>query len=346
MAGYVIKRLLWAGALMLIISFCTFILFLIVPSVEVERARGTGTTSLTNQYQLEHKSLPFQYVHFLWAIVRHGDLGHSYVDRRPVSDILVRALPVTASLVIGGSMLWLLMAFPIGILSALRPRSLLDRISMAFVLIGVSAHPIWIGLMFSYFLGLKLGITPIGGYCKFFHPLGTCGGAVDWAYHLVLPWLTFAFLFAALYARMIRAVLIETLSEDYVRTAQAKGAGRWRVLRRHVLRNALMPVVTMLGMDVGLAFGGVVFVETVYSLPGIGNRLVRALPAKDLPVLMGVVLVVSLAVVVANLIVDLAYRWLDPKIRLAPSGEGRPVRFPRLSVSAESQKVGVSGSPT
>ena len=107
-----------------------------------------------------------------------------------------------------------------------------------------------------------------------------------------------------------------------------------------------MPVVTMLGMDVGLAFGGVVFVETVYSLPGIGNRLVRALPAKDLPVLMGVVLVVSLAVVVANLIVDLAYRWLDPKIRLAPSGEGRPVRFPRLSVRAESQKVGVSGSPT
>jgi peptide/nickel transport system permease protein len=242
-------------------------------------------------------------------------------------------------------MLWLLMAFPIGILSALRPRSLLDRISMVFVLVGVSAHPVWIGLMFSYFLGLRLGITPIGGYCNFFHPAGTCGGAVDWAYHLLLPWLTFAFLFAALYARMIRALLIETLSEDYVRTAHAKGAGRWRVLHRHVLRNALMPVVTMLGMDVGLAFGGVVFIETVYSLPGIGNRLVRALPAKDLPVLMGVVLTVSLAVVVANLIVDIAYRWLDPKIRLAPSGEGRPVRFPRLSVR-ESQKVGVSGSPT
>lgn len=337
MLVYVIKRLVWACVLMLILSFVTFMLFFVAPSVEQERARGTGATSLTNQYSLQHESLPFQYVHFLWRVVRHGDLGHSYVDRRPVTAILAEGVPVTAALVIGGSILWILMAFPIGILSALRPRSLLDRVTMIFVLVGVSAHPVWIGLMFSYFLGWKLHLTPIGGYCNFFHSAGTCGGAVQWAYHLVLPWLTFAFLFAALYARMIRAVVIETLGEDYVRTARAKGAGRWRILRGHVLRNALLPVITMLGMDIGIAFGGVVFIESVYSLPGVGNRLVRALPAKDLPVLMGIVLLVSLTVVVANLIVDLVYRWLDPKVKLSSQGMSRRLRVPRLALRAQSQ---------
>lgn len=329
-----IRRLAWAAMLMVIISFCTFVLFFVVPSQSTGKARGTGATSITDQYAVQGKPIPLEYGQFLWAVVRHGELGHSFADRQPVTNILKRAVPVTAALVIGGSILWMLLAFPIGILSALRPRSLLDRFSMAFVLIGVSAHPVWIGLMLSYFLGFKLHIAPIGGYCDFFNPPSSCGGAVDWSYHMMLPWLTFAFLFAALYARMVRATVLETLGEDYVRTATAKGASGWRVLHSHVLRNALLPIVTMLGMDAGIAFGGVVFVETVYGLPGVGNVMVQALPHKDLPVMMGVVLVVSTAVVLANMIVDLIYHWLDPKIRLSSAGHARRWRAPRLSPQA------------
>src|SRR5439155_8903875 len=155
--------------------------------------------------------------------------------------VVAESAPVTASLVFGGAIVWLLIAIPIGVLSALRPRSLLDRLAMIGVLIGISAHPIWIGLIFAYFFGYKWsGIThlPISGYCDFFNPSGDCGGPVQWAQHLVLPWLTFAILFAAVYVRMIRANVMETLNEDYVRTARAKGAPEWLVMRSHVLRNA------------------------------------------------------------------------------------------------------------
>ena len=149
----------------------------------------------------------------------------------------------------------MLIALPIGILSALRPRSLFDRTSMVFVLIGISAHPVWIGLILSYVVGFKLGWTPITGYCDFFNPTTDCGGPVQWAWHMILPWITFAILFAALYVRMIRANVMETSNEDYVRTARAKGAPEQVVIRSHILRNALLPVVTMLGMDIGVALG-------------------------------------------------------------------------------------------
>src|SRR2546430_3192816 len=153
----------------------------------------------------------------------------------------------------------------------------MDRITMCLVLVGISAHPVWIGLIFAYVFGYKLGLTPIAGYCNFFP--GTvgaqCSGPVQWAYHLVLPWCTFMILFAALYVRLIRANVMETLNEDYVRTARAKGAPEWQVMRSHVLRNALLPVVTMLGMDISLALGGAVFTETVYGLPGLGRTLLQ-----------------------------------------------------------------------
>jgi peptide/nickel transport system permease protein len=234
-----------------------------------------------------------------------------------VNTIVGAAAPVTASLVFGGAILWMLIAIPIGILSALRPRSLLDRISMTFVLIGISAHPVWIGLIFAYVFGFRLHITPITGYCDFINPSTDCGGPVQWAYHLVLPWLTFAILFAALYVRMIRANTLDTMNEDYVRTARAKGAPEWLVLRSHILRNSMLPVVTMLGMDIGLALGGAVFTETVYSLPGLGNTAVRALFNYDTPTIQGVIVFATLAIIVFNLFVDLLYAWIDPRIRLA-----------------------------
>jgi peptide/nickel transport system permease protein len=250
-----------------------------------------------------------------------------------VRHIVGTGLPVTASLVLGGTVIWLLLAFSIGMLSALRPRSWLDKGLMVFVLIGVSVHPVWLGLVLSYFFGFRLHVFPVAGYCDFLYDPASsnqCGGPRYWAYHMILPWFTFALLFAALYARMIRASILEALGEDYVRTAKAKGAGTWRVMRRHVLRNTLLPVVSMLGMDMSLAFGGAIFIETVYGLPGLGQSLFRALSSNDLPVIVGLVLVVSVAVTIANLLTDILYSVIDPRLRnRGQTGEGAPTRTRR-----------------
>jgi peptide/nickel transport system permease protein len=189
---------------------------------------------------------------------------------------------------------------------------------MMFVLVGISAHPVWIGLIFAYFIGYKAGLTPITGYCDFFGgTTSSCSGPIEWAHHLVLPWLTFMILFAAVYVRMIRANVMETLNEDYVRTARAKGAPGWLVLRSHVLRNALLPIVTMLGMDIGIALGGAVFTETVYGLPGLGRQLVNSITTFDLPITMGLVVFTTTAIIFFTLVVDLLYAWIDPRIRLS-----------------------------
>jgi peptide/nickel transport system permease protein len=188
---------------------------------------------------------------------------------------------------------------------------------MVFVLIGISAHPVWIGLILAYVVGFKLGWTPITGYCDFFNPVTDCGGPTQWAWHMVLPWITFAVLFAALYARMIRANVIEAAGEDYVRTARAKGAPEWIVLRSHVLRNALLPVVTLLGMDIGVALGGAVFTESVFSLPGLGQTALNAIQTFDLPTVEGVVVFATISILVLNLLVDLLYVVIDPRIRLS-----------------------------
>ena len=189
---------------------------------------------------------------------------------------------------------------------------------MTFVLIGISAHPLRIGLIFAYFFGYKWGLTPITNYADFFNPPpGQPGGPVQWAYHLVLPWATFMILFAALYVRMIRANVIETLNEDYVRTARAKGAPEHLVMRRHVLRNAMLPVVTMLGMDIAIALGGAVLIETVFGLPGLGYLAIQSVQQFDLPKIIGVTVFASLMVILFNLLVDLLYAWIDPRIRLA-----------------------------
>ena len=245
-----------------------------------------------------------------------GDLGRSFIQATPVNTLIASAAPVTASLVFGGVIIWMLLALPIGILSALRPRSLLDRASMTFVLIGISAHPVWIGLIFAYTFGFKLHWFPIQGYCDVINPSTDCGGPVQWAYHMFLPWITYAILFAALYVRMIRANVIEAMNEDYVRTARAKGAPEWRVLRSHVLRNALLPVVTMLGMDIGLGLGGAIFTETIYGLPGLGKLAIRSIGISDLPIVMGVVVFATFVIILFNLLIDLLYAWIDPRIRL------------------------------
>jgi peptide/nickel transport system permease protein len=341
---FLVKRLVWAVVLMFIISFFTFMLFFVATGdVPLGHQGSRGTTNIATQFQFERQPLPEAYVHFVLGVVRHGELGHSFADGQTVSYKLEQAVPVTASLLIGGTLLFVMVGFTIGILSALHPRSLLDRAGMIFVLIGVSAHPVWLGFLLSFVFGAKLGVLPIGGYCSIHNPQSGCDGATQWAYHLILPWVTFAFLFAALYARMIRASILEAMNEDYVRTALAKGAGSARVLRSHVLRNAMLPVVTMLGMDVGLAFAGAIFIETVFGLPGVGQLMSNALGRRDMPVIMGVVLLVSVTVVVANTVVDVAYSFIDP--RVVAAGRSRMRR--RLPVRESRQPaIKVRQSPT
>jgi peptide/nickel transport system permease protein len=281
-----------------------------------EKAQRTCMVQATKRLGLD-KPIYYQYALFLKRLVIDRSLGESFITRQSVNDVVAKAAPVTAALVFGGAIIWMIIGLMLGMFSALRPRSLLDRFAMIFVLIGVSAHPVWIGLIFSYFFGYKWGLTPITGYADFFSPPpGEPGGPWPWFHHMILPWMTFALLFAALYVRMVRANVMDTLNEDYVRTARAKGAPERRVLRSHVLRNALLPVVTMLGMDIAIALGGAVFTETVYSLPGLGRTAITAVQTYDLAVVQGIVVFSTLAIIFFNLIVDLLYAWIDPRIRL------------------------------
>lgn len=321
MFRYVIRRLLWAVVLFVAVTVVTYVIFYIIPADPARLACGQRATqecvSHAAKFLGTDKPVYVQYARFLKRLVVDQSLGRSFTNRQSVNHVIGQAAPVTASLVFGGAVFWLLVAIPIGILSALRPRSLLDRGAMVFVLIGISAHPVWIGLLFAYFLGFKAGLFPITGYCDVIHPTGDCGGPAQWAWHMFLPWMTFAILFTATYVRMIRASVMETLNDDYVRTARAKGAPERQVLQHHVIRNAMLPVVTILGMDIGLALGGAVFTETVYGLPGLGRTAVQALENFDLPTVQGVVVFATLSVITFNLIVDTLYAWIDPRIRLS-----------------------------
>jgi peptide/nickel transport system permease protein len=340
MFRYLIRRLLWAVVLFIAVTLVTYVIFFIIPANPAARVCGRSCAAKDIK-RAEHflgidRPVYIQYLRFLNRLLPVGrkeaagtsgeytgwgfktpSLGKSFTTRRDVNTVVLRAAPVTASLVFGGAVVWMLIALPLGILSALRPRSLLDRTGMVFVLIGISAHPVWIGLILAYIFGYKLGWTPITGYCDMINPDTNCGGPVQWAYHMVLPWITFAILFAALYVRMIRASVMETLSEDYVRTARAKGAPESQVIRSHVLRNALLPVVTMLGMDIGLALGGAIFTETVFGLPGLGQVALESIQQFDLPITQGIVVFGTVMILFFNLIVDLLYAFIDPRIRLS-----------------------------
>jgi peptide/nickel transport system permease protein len=337
MIRYLIRRLLWAGVLFIAVTVVTYVIFFLIPTNPAARACGQRVTpdcvSKAKHYLGLDKPVYTQYGRFLGRLlpvdfnglvngrspIKTPSLGISFANRQQVNSIVGHAAPVTASLVFGGAITWLLISIPIGILSALRPRSLLDRASMTFVLIGISAHPVWIGLIFLYLFAFKVHIFPLGEYCNMISPPSgaTCAGPVQWFYHLILPWITFAILFAALYVRMIRANVIETMNEDYVRTARAKGAPERRVLTSHILRNAMLPVVTMLGMDIALGLGGAIFTENIYDLPGLGRQLRLSLDNFDLPTTQGIVVFGTVAIIFFNLVVDLLYAAIDPRIRLS-----------------------------
>jgi peptide/nickel transport system permease protein len=323
MFQYLIRRLLWAFVLFLAVTIVTYVIFFLVPASPARLAAGQSATpervKEVEEFLGLNDPIYIQYGNFLKRLVVDGSLGQSFITRQSVNEEIFRAAPITASLVFGGMILVLLVAIPLGIFSALRPRSLLDRAAMTYVLIGISLPSFWIGLVLSYFIGYKWGLTPIAGYCEVFSvpEAAVCGGFTDWAYRMVLPWLTLSIVVAGTYVRFVRAEVMETMNQDYVRTARAKGAPERQVMRAHILRNAMLPVVTMIGMDIGILLGGSILIETVFGLPGLGGTAFESISRYDLPTLQGVVIFGAIAIIIFTLIVDLMYAWIDPRIRLS-----------------------------
>jgi peptide/nickel transport system permease protein len=322
MGRFVARRLLWAIALLLLVHLFTFTLFSVLPTADPAalRAGRSGDPQVLAAIRSElglNESKPHQYLRSLDRLVLHADLGSSYAggSRAPVLHEIVERLPVTAALTLGAAIVWLIVAVPAGVLAATRSRSLADRVVTLGVLVAVSAPVYWLGLM-----GLYLFSDDIGTLLPVFHGAGSYVPFADdpsrWLQSFVLPWLVLAASFAAFYTRMLRFTLTETLELGYVRTARAKGARERRVVWRHALPPAMTPLVTMLGVDIGSLLGGAVLVEAVFNLPGIGRLAVNAVQEGDLPVVQGTVLFGALCIVIANLLVDIAYAVRDPRVRV------------------------------
>lgn len=322
MLHFLVRRTIWAGVLFLAVTVVTYVIFFVIPADPAALMAGRQATpehiERAREYLGLDKPVYQQYVGFLKRLVVDGSLGRSFANRQEVNDIVLRAAPVTASLVFGGMIITLLIAIPIGVLSALRPRSLLDRATTVVTLAGISTPSFFLGLVLAYLVSFRLGVTPISGYCDVFDPAtgAQCGGVVDWAYYMALPWTTLALLSAAAYIRFIRSDVMEQLASDHVRTARAKGAGEATVIVRHVLRNSMLVVVTLLGLQIGELLGGAIFIEQVFGLPGLGDTALTGVTNYDLPTTMGVVVFGTLAIIACVWIVDVLYAWIDPRIRL------------------------------
>ena len=313
MTAYFLRRLIWVLLLLAGVSLATFVIFFQIPANPAELVAGKNATPEMIE-EIEHRlglDRPWyiQYWRFLSRAVQ-GDLGFSYINQQKVAPTLLAAFPVTISLAIGAAIIWLAIGIPIGIISALKPHSLPDRLSMIFALVGISTPVFWLGLIMLKIFADSLGLFPLGDYMEI-----SRGGLLSWLHHLILPWFTLAFLYAGWYARMTRANMLETMSEDYVRTARAKGLPERRVVFKHILRNSLTPVVTMFGMDIGYLLGGAVLTETVFGLPGIGGLAWRSIQQRDLPMVLGAVTFAAVFIILANLAVDLFYAVLDPRVK-------------------------------
>jgi len=318
MVKFLLRRLGHGLLVLWLISMAVFALFFVAPSNVAQTLAGRQATPETIAL-IQHRlglDLPVwqQYLNFVKNAVR-GDLGYDYYHQVPVTTIIGQALPITLSLALGAAVLWLTLGVTNGVISAVHPRSPADRGLTLFALFFYSFPSFLLGLLLLYFLYFKLTLAgfdwfPAGGYTAF----GDGPGA--WFQHLVLPWIALALLLAATYTRLTRGSMLDVLGEDYIRTARSKGIRESRVVVRHGLRSALTPVVTQFGIDLGQLVGGVVVTETVFSLPGLGKTVVTAINQQDLPVIIGIVLFASAAVVVANILVDVAYAFLDPRVRL------------------------------
>lgn len=336
MLTYILRRL-GAGVLLLaIVTLVTFVIFYVVPRWAGQTVQqlatmyvGKAPTPEAIEATIDRLNLDqpialqfFEFIKgiFVGAEYRFGGqivdcgapcFGYSFQNYTEVFPEIVSRLPVTISLGLGAGVIWLVGGVAVGIISAIKRGSLFDRVSMGVALAGVSLPIFFTGLLSLAFLVHAWDIFPSPGYTPFLQ------NPVDWAVGLLLPWITLAFLHAAQYARQTRAGMLETMGEDYIRTARAKGLAERKVIVKHGLRPTLTPIVTIFGLDVGLVLGGAVLTETVFSLNGIGRYAVQAIISSDLPVILGVTLFGAFFVVVCNLIVDMLYVWVDPRVRVA-----------------------------
>jgi len=334
---YVIRRLIGAVVMLFVVSVLTFAIFFLVPRLggatsDDLASRYVGKTANQAEIHAMAEKLGFtqplyvQYARFARGIFVGSDyntgpttvhcpapcFGYSFINQNPVWPDLMNRFPVTLSLAVGAAIIWLLAGTATGVLSALRKGSVFDRAAMSIALAGVSLPIFFTGLISLFIFTYTLHWTAGGNTFT-----SIADNPAKWAYDLILPWITLAFLYAAGYARLTRAGMLETMSEDYVRTARAKGLRERDVVVKHGLRSALTPIVTIFGLDLGLLLGGAILTESTFSLPGLGLYARIALTNSDLPQLLGVTLFGAAFVVIANLIVDLCYAVIDPRVRLA-----------------------------
>ena len=318
MSRYIVRRLLWGVLLLIIVLAVLFVMFRVLPTADPAKLRAGRLQSPKIIAEIRHtygldKSLPAQFWLYVKNLFLHFDLGFSYYSGAPVKELIFSRLPATLSLVLGGAVVWVISGLGIGIISARRAGSRLDRASMGTALVFVSAPEYWLGLLALYLFASDIGLVHIfpgaGSY------VGLTSDPVKWFTSLILPWLVVAAGGAAIYARVIRGSLIETMDEDYIRTARAKGLSERRVVLRHGLRSAINPILTILGLDIGVLIGSSVLIETVFDIPGIGRLNYTAITHADFPIVEGTVLVAALFIIVANIIVDIAYAYLDPRVR-------------------------------
>jgi len=298
------KRLLWAALTLLGTSLVVFVIAHAVPGDVVAAFAGPQADEATRA-NIRHElhlddALPVQYGRFLWNAVR-GDLGQSNITQEPVLDAILSRFPATLALSLGGLAIYLLVSIPLGVLTAKYRDKPIDRVVLVLATVTVSVPTFWLGRLLQFELAYRLGWFPVAGLSS-------------WA-SLILPSLTLGIVGAGYYARLVHSNMIEVLNQDYIRAARARGLSEPVVLFKHGLRNAFLPVLTVLGMDVAGLLGGVVFTESVFALPGLGALSLQAVLSLDIPMIMGTVLFAALLVVAANLIVDLVYRLVDPRIK-------------------------------
>jgi len=320
MHEYIIRRLLWVIVLLFLVSLVTFIVFYAFPSADPALLRAGRQPNPQLVEQIRHelgldKPWYVQYFHYMKALVLHFDLGRSYQNNIEVKTQIFDRVGPTASLAIGAAVLWLAAGISIGILSAVKRRTVIDRIAMGGALVGISAPVYWLGLVALYLFANDIGKLHVFPGAGSYTPLAD--DPTKWFTSLILPWTVLAASFAAFYARLLRANLIETLSEDYIRTARAKGLSERRVVLRHGVRSAITPVVTAAGLDIGILLGGAILVETVFNIPGIGRLAYDSIQNSDLPMIQGTVLLGAFFIIFLNLVVDVLYAFIDPRVRYA-----------------------------
>lgn len=320
MARFIIRRLVWVVVLLFFVSLITFSVFYLLPSTDPALLRAGRQPNPELVQTIRHnlgldRSKPEQYWLYMKGIFLHFDFGQSYEYNAPVKKLIFQHLPATFQLALGGVIVWLIAGITVGIVSAARRRSFLDRFAMGTTLVLVSAPVYFLGLLALYLFSDDVGkIHLLPGYDSYVPP-GT--DLSHWFMSMLMPWFVLASTFAAVYARLLRGSLIETLSEDYIRTARAKGLTERRVVLKHGVRSAITPIVTVLGLDVGILLGGAILTESVFNIPGIGRFAYDAIVRSDLPVIQGTVLMGAFFIVIGTLVVDIVYALIDPRVRLS-----------------------------